>query len=182
MNSIVKYFTILLIFLPIACKNKDTSISLIQEEDLDLQMIAAYKEGMQELEDGNVILAAKKFNEAELLYPQSLWAPRSSLMAAYAYYLQLYYADAIRELERFLKTYPNHIRKDYAHYLLGMSYYDQIISEKKDLGPIEEAKKNFEFVIKNYPNTDFALDSKFKLDLINDVLASKEIYLGRYWL
>ena len=178
MNSIVKYFTILLIILPIACKNKDTSISLIQEEDLDLQMIAAYKEGMQELEDGDVILAAKKFNEAELLYPQSLWAPRSSLMAAYAYYSQLYYDDTIRELKRFLKTYPNHIRKDYAHYLLGMSYYDQIISEKKDLGPIEEAKKNFEFVIKNYPNTDFALDSEFKLELIEEMLASKEMYLA----
>ena len=145
-------------------------------------MIAAYKEGMQELEDGDVILAAKKFNEAELLYPQSLWAPRSSLMAAYAYYSQLYYDDTIRELERFLKTYPNHIRKDYAHYLLGMSYYDQITSEKKDLGPIKEAKKNFEFVIKNYPNTDFALDSEFKLELIEEMLAAKEMYLAKYYI
>ncbi len=182
MNSIVKYFTILLITLPIACKNKDSSISLIQEEDLDLQMISAYKEGLQELEEGDVILAAKKFNEAELLYPQSVWAPRSSLMAAYSYYSQLYYSDTIRELERFFKTYPNHIRKDYAYYLLGMTYYNQITSEKKDLGPIEEAKKNFEFVIKNFPNTDYALDSEFKLELIEEVLASKEMYLAKYYI
>ena len=182
MNSIVKYFTILLIILPIACKNKDTSISLIQEEDLDLQMIAAYEEGMQELEDGDAILAAKKFNEAELLYPQSLWAPRSSLMAAYAYYSQLYYDDTIRELKRFLKTYPNHNREDYAFYLLAMNYYNQIVDEKKDLEPLLEAKKHFEYVIMKYPKTDYALDSDYKIGVIEEILASKEMYLARYYI
>ena len=145
-------------------------------------MIDAYKEGVKAFEEGDVIFAAKKFNEAEILFPQSKWAPRSILMAAYSYYTQDYYYDAISELERFIKKYPKHKRLDYAHFLLAICYYEQIVDEKKDLEPLLNAKKEFEFILNNYPNTDFALDSKFKLDLIKDVLASKEVYLGRYYL
>ena len=145
-------------------------------------MIDAYKEGVKAFEEGDVIFAAKKFNEAEILFPQSKWAPRSILMAAYSYYTQDYYYDAISELERYIKKYPKHERSDYAHFLLAICYYEQIVDEKKDLEPLLNAKKEFEFILNNYPDTDFALDSKFKLDLIKDVLASKEVYLGRYYL
>ena len=174
-------FVILLIFL-YSCSKKEEKISIIKEKEINLQMIDAYKEGVEAFEGGDVLFAAKKFNEAEILYPQSKWAPRSVLMAAYSYYSQDYYFDAISELERFIKKYPNHERLNYAHFLLAICYYEQIIDEKKDLGPLLNAEKEFKFVIKNYPSTDFALDSKFKLDLINDVLASKEIYLGRYYI
>jgi outer membrane protein assembly factor BamD len=102
-------------------------------------------------------------------------------MAAYSYYKQDYYKDAIAELQRFIKVYPFFENLDYAYYLMAVSYYEQIIDEKKDLESIINAKKNFSFVIKNYPNTEYALDSEFKLDLINDVLASKEMYIGRYY-
>ena len=145
-------------------------------------MIDAYKEGVKALEEGDVIFAAKKFNEAEILFPQSEWAPRAVLMAAYSYYSQNYYGDSIFELERFIKTYPNDQRVSYAHYLLAICYYEEVIDEKKDLGPLVKAQSEFKFIIKNYPDSDFALDSKFKLDLINDILASKEIYLGRYYI
>ena len=145
-------------------------------------MIDAYKEGVEALENGDVIFAAKKFNEAEMLFPQSEWAPKSLLMAAYSYYSQNYYSDAIFELDRFIKTYPKDKRLSYAHYLLGMCYYEVIVDEKKDLRPLLKARKEFRFVIENYPESDFALDAKFKLDLIDDVLASKEIYLGRYYM
>ena len=145
-------------------------------------MIDAYKEGVKALEEGDVIFAAKKFNEAEILFPQSEWAPRAVLMAAYSYYSQNYYGDAIFELERFIKTYPNDQRLSYSHYLLAICYYEEVIDEKKDLGPLVNAQSEFKFIIKNYPDSDFALDSKFKLDLINDILASKEIYLGRYYI
>ena len=145
-------------------------------------MIQAYNEGLKNLELGDAIVAAKKFNEAEILFPQSKWAPRASLMSAYSYYSQEYFASAIGELERFLETYPSHERVSYAYYLLGICYYDQIVDEKRDLKVIEDAKKNFEKVIKDYPKSDFALDSEYKLELIEEILASKEMYLARYYI
>ena len=166
----------------ISCSKEKEKISIIKEKEINLQMIDAYKEGIKAFEEGDVLFAAQKFNEAELLFPQSEWAPRSILMAAYAYYSQDYYYDALSELERFIKKYPKHERLNYAHFLLAICYYEQIVDEKKDLGPLLNAQKEFKFVIDNYPESDFALDSKFKLDLINDVLASKEIFLGRYYM
>ncbi len=166
----------------ISCSNDLKKESKLDEKSLDLQMIEAYKEGLVSLEQGDVLFAAKKFNEAEILYPQSIWAPRAALMAAYSYYLQDYYGDAIAELVRFTKVYPNHKNLDYAYFLLASCYYEQIVDEKKDLQFLLKAKSNFLFISKNYPNTDYAIDASFKLDLINDVLASKEMYLGRYYL
>ena len=93
----------------------------------------------------------------------------------------MYYNDAISEIERFLKTYPDHRRTNYAYYLLAMSYYEQIVDEKKDIEPLLRAKENFSIVVKNYPNTDFALDSEYKLEVIEEILASKEMYLARYY-
>ena len=174
-------FIILIIFTN-SCSKKEEKISIIQEKEINLQMIDAYKEGIKAFEQGDVIFAAQKFNEAEILFPQSEWAPKSILMAAYSYYSQDYYYDAISELERFIQKYPKHERLNYAHFLLAICYYEQIVDEKKDIGPLLSAQKEFKFIIKNYSNSDFALDSKFKLDFINDVLASKEIFLGRYYM
>tara|TARA_Y100001970_G_scaffold293807_1_gene443384 strand:+ start:11986 stop:12825 length:840 start_codon:yes stop_codon:yes gene_type:complete len=182
MNSLFKIFIFILLIILTSCAGKEVKKDILEEEDIDLQMIAAYKEGKQALEKGDVIFAAKKFNEAEILFPQSIWAPRSVLMAAYSYYSQAYYGDAIFELERYLKTYPQDKNQIYAHYLIALSYYENIQDEKKDLKPLLKAKDKFQFVLFNYPNTDFALDAKFKLDLIADILASKEIYLANYYI
>jgi len=145
-------------------------------------MISAYKEGYIALEEGDPYFAAKKFLEAELLFPQSDWAPRSALMVSYSYYMQNYYAEAIANLERYLKTYPTDKNLSYAHYLMAMCYYETIEDEKRDSAPLINAKKKFNYVVKNFPNTDFTLDAKFKLGLIEDVLASKEMYLGRHYI
>ncbi len=183
MNILIKIFAILLIFLNLSCSSdKAKKVSILEEKDLELQMIDAYEEGYAELERGDVIYAAKKFNEAELLYPQSEWAPRSILLAAYAYYSQNYYERSISELERFIRKYPKHKNMDYAYFLLAMCYYENIIDEKKDLEPLLLSKNKFEYVVKNFPDTDFAQDSKFKINLIQDVLASKEMYIGKYYL
>ena len=147
-----------------------------------MQMIEAYNEGLKEFNRGDIFFAAKKFNEVELLYPQSAWAPRSTLMAAYVYYSQLYFNEAIIELERFLDKYKNHKNTDYAYYLLAICHYNQIVDEKKDLGEILKAKTYFQIIIKDFPSTDFAEDSKFKLELIDEILASKELYLANYYL
>jgi outer membrane protein assembly factor BamD len=165
-----------------ACQNNEEKISIIEERDLDLQMIDAYKEGLNFLDDNYPLKAAEKFNEAELLYPQSLWAPRSSLMSAYSFYYGSYYIDAIEELKRFKEIYPNHERIVYVYYLLGMCHYEQIADEKKDLGSIVDAQQNFKYVLDNYPDSDFALDSQFKLELIQEILASKEMYLAKYYI
>ena len=171
----------LLFFILVSCSKEQVSKSVIKEKNLDLQVMESYKEGINSLEAGDVLYAAKKFNEAELLFPQSIWAPKSSLMAAYAYYTQDYYEDAIAELERFIRIYSNNKNIDYAYYLLAVSHYEQIIDEKKDLQAIINAKKYFGFIIQNYPETNYAADSQFKLDLIEDTLAAKEMYLGKYY-
>ena len=174
------YIFLIFIFC-LSCTKKIEEKSLIKETNLELQMIEAYQEGLQELKKGDALFAAKKFNEAEILFPQSDVAPRAALMAAYSYYSQNYYGDAIAELERFLRVYPNNYELSYAEYLLGLCYYEQIVDEKKDLQSIENSKKIFSELIIKYPNTEFAIDAEFKLNLINDVLAAKEMYVGRYY-
>ena len=183
MISKFKILFILISFLLIySCAEKTNKKSKITEVDMELEMSNAYKEGYFELKRGDALLAAKKFNEAELLFPQSPWAPKSAIMAAYAYYTQNYYNDVIYEIERYLTTYPNHKDKAYAHFLLGMTFYEQIVDEKKDLKSILNSKEQFELIIKDYPNSEFAMDANFKIDLINEVLAAKEMYLARYYL
>jgi len=174
---------ILVIFITLSsCSKGEKEISQIKEINQESEMISTYYEGIKNLDNGDAFYAAKKFLEAELLFPQSDWAPKSALMAAYSYYIQDYYSESIFNLERFIKTYPKDKRMDYVHYLLGMCYYENIGGEKKDLQPLIYAKEQFNFVIDNYPNTDFTLDAKFKIDLINDVIASKEMYLGRHYI
>ena len=179
--NIVKVFLIFVLMLFVSCSKEQIKKSVIQEKDLELQVLEAYKEGMESLKKGDVLFAAKKFNEAENLFPQSKWAPKSSLMAAYSYYSQDYYEDAILELQRFFKVYPFHKNLDYAYYLMALCFYEQIIDEKKDLQTIIKAKDYFLIIINDYPNTEYALDAEFKIDLINDTLASKEMYIGRYY-
>ena len=174
-------FLIGLSFLLFSCSKDKIKESVVSEKSLDLQVKEAYQEGVKSLESGDVLFAAKKFNEAEILFPQSNWAPKSALMAAYAYYSQNYYGDSIAELERFIRIYPKHKNLDYAYYLLAISHYEQIVDEKKDLKSIISAKKYFEIITLNFPNTDYSLDSEFKIELIDDILASKEMYIGRYY-
>ena len=181
MNLILKLFIILLFTVVVSCSKK-IEVEKIKEVSVDLQMIEAYEEGMKQLNEGQSLIAVRKFNEAELLFPQSKWAPRSALMSAYAYYDYSFYNDAIDEVDRFLKTYPNSKRKDYAHYLKAMSFYNQIVDEKKDLGPILEAKQNFQFIIAEYPESEYAMDASFKLELIEEILAAKEMHIGRFYL
>ncbi len=165
-----------------SCTNKQKEISKIKEIDQNKEMVLTYKEAYEALEKNDVFYASKKFLEAELLYPQSVWAPKSALMASYSYYLQNYYAEALSNLERYLKTYPTDPNQAYAHFLIAMCYYETIEDEKRDSAPLIQAKNKFNFIIKEFPNTDFALDARFKLDLIRDIMASKEMYLGRHYI
>ena len=178
-----KNLSYLIIFLLIlSCSKSEEKITILKEKNLETQMIEVYNQAMQEFEKGDVIYAGRKFSEAELLFPQSVWAPRAVLMSAYGYFSQGYYANAINDLERFIVKYKNHKNLDYAYYLLALCHYDQIVDEKKDLNEILQSKKYFDHVIKNYPNSDYAIDSKYKLELIVEIMASKEMYLARYYI
>ncbi len=183
MQFLNKYLSFLLVFLVLSCSGNDKKIvSIVGQDEIELQMIEAYNLGLEAFAERDFLKAAKKFNEAELLFPQSEWAPKSSLMAAYSYYSDDYNNDAIYQVEQFIKTYPTNESIPYAHYLLAMSYYNKIIDEKKDIKPLIESKKKFEFIIKNYSNTEYALDSKFKLGLIEETLASKEMFIAKHYI
>ena len=181
MKILYKLLLIVILIAIQSCAKDKKETNQIKELNQEQEMISTYNEGLDYIERGDSFYAAKKFLEAELLFPQSDWAPKSALMASYSYYSENYYEEAIFNLERFIKTYPKDRRLAYAHFLLAMSHYEEILDEKKDLAPLLIAKEKFHFVIKNYPNTDFALDSKYKIDLINDILASKEMYIGKHY-
>ena len=182
MNNLKKIIILCLLFLN-SCGDAKKEVSTeLKGDNLEIQMIEAYKEGVEALNKGDVLFASKKFNEAELLFPQSEWASKASLMSSYAYWTQGYYSDAIEELKRFVKLYSNNPNLDYAYYLLAICYYDSIIDEKKDLRPLVEAERYFRFLIKNYPETDYALDARYKLDLIKDILAAKEMFIARHYI
>ena len=176
---IVIFFSLVVL---IGCSKENEDIQLIKETNQKVEMISAYKEGMSLIEVNDYFAAGKKFLEAEILFPQSQWASKSVLMASYSYYMQDYYSLAISNLERYFDTYPKDKNKAYAHYLLAMCYYETIEGEKKDLAPIILSKKELNYIIKNYPETDYAYDARFKIDLINDVLAAKEVYIGRHYI
>ena len=182
MKKIYFLISLILLLMNVSCSKDIKEKSVITETELSRQVLEAYEEGLKSLNEGDVLFAAKKFNEVEILYPSSIWAPKSSLMAAYAYYSQDYYGDAIAELERLKKVYPRYKYMDYVHYLLAISHYEQIVDEKKDLQSLVKAKQNFNYLINEFPNSEYALDATFKIDLINDILAAKQMYLGRYYI
>ena len=179
----LKFINLLIIITFVFSCAKETKETLnIKKASQDLEIITVYNDAYENLKNNDPYVASKKFLEAELLYPQSIWAPRSALMASYAFYLQNYYSEAISNLNRYLKTYPSDKDLPYAYYLIAMCNYEMIEDEKRDIGPLIEAKKNFSIVVERYPNTDFALDSEFKLEFIEVMLASKEMYLGRHYI
>ena len=182
MKFIFTVISLIFLLLLSGCNGKKEQEIVLDSKDLELQMIEAYNDGLKALDEGDVLFAAKNFNAVENIYPQSIWAPRSILMAAYSYYSQDYYGDAIFELNRFLKNYPLNENTAYAYFLLATCHYERIVDEKKDLSPLLKSKKYFEIIISDFPNTDFSLDAKFKLSLIENTLASKENYIANYYL
>tara|TARA_B110000967_G_scaffold198314_1_gene231137 strand:+ start:70 stop:930 length:861 start_codon:yes stop_codon:yes gene_type:complete len=182
MINFLKILLICIFVVQVSCSKKGEKITAIDNTNIKQQMMGLYKEGYKELLQGDGLFAANKFKEAELIFPQSEWAPMASLMAAYAYYSQDYYFDAIDQIEDYLKRYPEHTNRDYAQFILAMCYYENIVDEKRDLEPLLKAKNKFELILTKYPNTDFALDAQFKLELIEDRLAGKEMFIARHYL
>ena len=182
MSKHIIFLFIYIIFIVSCSKDKSKVDQVLLEQDIETEMILAYKEGMKQLEKGDALYASKKFDEAEILFPQSIWATKASLMSAYALYSQNYYDDAIFNLERHIKNYPKDKDLVYAHYLIAICYFEQLYDERKDLKPLVKAREKFEHILKKYPNTDYAIDAKWKMGLIVDQMAAKEMYIGRYYM
>lgn len=176
------FLFIYIIFIVSCSKDKSKVDQVLLEQDIEAEMILAYKEGMKQLEKGDALFASKKFDEAEILFPQSIWATKASLMSAYALYSQNYYDDAIFNLKRHIRNYPKDKDLVYAHYLIAICYFEQLYDERKDLKPLVKAREKFEHILKKYPNTDYAIDAKWKMGLIVDQMAAKEMYIGRYYM
>ena len=178
-----KVFLILLlsVFLLLACSKKNNT-EIVSEPTEKEMVVAIYAEAVDALKKGEAFYAAKKFKEAESLLPQSEWAAKASLMASYAEYSRNAFSNSIFGLERHIANYPADKNIPYAHYLIAICYYEQILDEKKDLQPLVQAKAKFEFIMLNYPDTDYATDAHFKLDLIIDQLAAKEMSIARYYM
>ena len=182
MSKHIIFLFIYIIFIVSCSKDKSKVDQVLLEQDVEAEMILAYKEGMKQLERGDALYASRKFDEAEILFPQSIWAAKASLMSAYALYSQNYYDDAIFNLERHIKNYPKDKDLVYAHYLIAICYFEQLYDERKDLKPLVKAREKFEHILKKYPNTDYAIDAKWKMGLIVDQMAAKEMYIGRYYM
>ena len=178
----ISYLFLLFFFFFNSCGKEEKEISVIKETSQELELVTAYNEAYEALNKGDPYFAARKFLEAELLFPQSKWASKSAIMASYSYYLHNYYSEAIANSERYLKTYPTDKDLIYAHYLIAMCYYETIEDEKRDTNPLLKAQNKFNYIITNFPNTEFASDAKFKVEFIEDLLASKEMYLGRHYI
>ena len=147
MPKYIIFLFIYLIFVFSCAKDRNKVAPLPQQQSVEKEMIVAYKAGMKAFEEGDALFASKKFNEAEILFPQSILASRASLMSAYVLYSQNYYEDAIFNLERHLRNYPKDKNLVYAHYLIAICYFEQLYDEKKDLKPLLMAQERFSYII-----------------------------------
>tara|TARA_Y100000590_G_scaffold112056_1_gene127771 strand:- start:8461 stop:9291 length:831 start_codon:yes stop_codon:yes gene_type:complete len=177
-----RIFILLLSFFLLFSCSKKNSEKIVSEPTDEEKAVIVYQEAVEALKKGDAFYAGKKFKEVESLTPQGKWATKASLMASYSEYSRNAYSNAIFSLERHIKYYPADDNLTYAHYLIAMCYYEQILDEKKDLGPLLKAKEKFEFIVKTYPDTDYATDARFKIDLIIDQLAAKEMSIARFYM
>jgi outer membrane protein assembly factor BamD len=172
-------YSFLIFFLVVSCSKKALDLNIPPSEEKSFEV---YKEAVDAMNAGDFLVASKKFSEAESILPKIEFSAKASLMSSYCLYLINFYPEATANLERFINQYPADKNVAYAHYLIAITLYEQILDERKDISPLIESKEKIQFFIKNFPDTEYALDLKFKLDLINNQLAAKEMYVAKYYI
>ena len=175
-----KYALVILFLLTLSCSSAKKDV--IYEPSNKLNPYNLYKEGIEAFEINDYFFASKKFSEAELNFENIELAAKSSIMSSYSLYGIGFYEEALQNLERYLRTYPADKNVIYAHYLIAIIYFEQIEDEKRDLNPLIEANKKIEFFLKKYPNSDYAIDLRFKKNLIINQLAAKELFVAKYYI
>ena len=177
MRLIILSFLILLLFSCTKTEVKNSKPPSTKQEAMDI-----YKDALSSMDEGQYLIASEKFDQSESLLPQTEWAAKSALMSSYCLYTISFYDEAILNLKRFKKLYPADPNIDYASYLIAVIYYEQILDEKKDIEKLIFTKDAIEDFLKKYPNTDYAMDLKFKLDLVINQMAAKEISIARFYI
>ncbi|MDA9091833.1 outer membrane protein assembly factor BamD [Pelagibacteraceae bacterium] len=173
-------YLFLTIFLISSCsKKEELKLNIPPDKELSFEI---YKEAVQSMKDGDYFYASKKFTEAEAILPKIEFSAKASLMSSYCLYLINFYSEANTNLERFINQYPADKNIAYAHYLIAITLYEQILDEKKDINPLLESKKKIKFFLENFPDTEYSIDLRFKLDLVNNQLAAKEMYVAKYYM
>ena len=162
-----------------SCSKKD---EIIYEPQKKISPYKLYEEAMVAFNENNFSFASKKFNEAELNFGNIENAAKSAIMSAYSLYSINFYDEALNSLDNYLKIYPADKNVIYAHYLIAVIYFEQLSDEKKDINPLLQAQEKINFFLKKYSNTDYAIDLKFKKDLIENQLAAKEMYIAKYYI
>ena len=175
-------FFIFLITLLLSCGGPKLDDQAVKPPTTNEEAIKIYQEGLDGMLEGNFLYASRKFSEAEGMLPQIDWASKSALMSSYCLYNINFYQEAVLNLERFIRIYPASPYISYAHYLIAISYYEQILDEDKDIQPLLVSKKKIEVYLERFPDTDYAIDLKFKLDLVINQLAAKELLIARYYI
>jgi outer membrane protein assembly factor BamD len=141
-----------------------------------------YNQAMDSLLNGDFFEAARGFDEVERQHPYSIWATRAQVMAAYSYYQNNSYDEAVIGARRFVDLHPGHRDAPYAYYLMAICFYEQISDVGRDQKMTQLALQSLDEVVKRFPETDYARDAGLKIDLARDHLAGKEMSIGRYYL
>ena len=172
-------YQFLIVLVITSCSKKELEINIPASKDKSFEI---YREAIVRMNEGNFFYAAQKFSEAEAILPKIEFSAKASLMSSYCFYLINFYPEAIANLERFITQYPADKNITYAHYLVAVSLYEQILDEKKDINPLIKSREKIDFFLKKYPDTEYAIDLSFKLDLVNNQLAAKEMYIAKYYI
>ncbi len=175
-KSLTKFTLISILGILLAgCANNDKLYTDKKAEEI-------YKEAWESYQKGEYKKAGLTFDEVERQHPYSQLAPKSMMLSAYSYYLSREYSKALSALENFIQLHPGHPEVDYAYYLMGLTYYDQISMIYLDQTMTQEAAKAFETFMQRFPNSKYMSDVRLKLDLVRDHLAGKHVDIGRYYL
>ncbi len=173
-----KILILLISFFLISCSNKE----ITYEPTSRVDPYIVYKEAFRAFEKGDYFYAEKKFSEAELNFEIVEFAAKSAIMSSYCLYGINFFDEAIISINKYLKKYPADKNVIYAHYLIALIYFEQISDEKKDIEPLLKASEKIDIFLNDYPNTEYAIDLKFKKDLITNQLAAKELYVAKYYI
>ena len=173
--------TLLIIFsfLVLSCSNDK---KIVYEPSKKVDPFIIYKDAMEAFESNDFFYASKKFSEAEINFEDIDLAAKSAIMSSFSLYGINFYNEAIENLNRYLKKYPADKHVIYAHYLISVIYFEQISDEKKDLEPLLKAKEKINYFLNTYPESEYALDLRFKKDLIINQLAAKELFVARFYI
>ena len=153
-----------------------------EEEYVERPVDELYNMALDNLQNGEPEQAARDFEEVQRQHPYSQWATRAELMSAFSFYEANQYDEAVAAAQRFIELHPGHKDVPYAHYLIGVSYYEQITDVGRDQRTTQEAFQAFDDLIRRFPDTAYARDARLKADLARDHLAGKEMEIGRYYL